>query len=250
MRSIFIPLTLVFAALLLLLIAARPASAQQPSAVLLWPVNPVIKADRQAAALWLENPGKTPVTLQVRIYAWAQHDGENLYAEQRDVIGTPPITTIAPGAKQLVRLTRMNAAPIEAEKPYRLIIDEIPIERAAKAAPGPAISFRMRYSLPLFVLGHPTLAKGGAANAPPPLLAWRAIPGAPNGFVEISNNGALHVRLTNASVGGVPLSAGLLGYVLPGQAMRWPLPAGANAAADLCASVDGAPSAPIARRID
>ena len=106
MRSVWLSLALLMVALCLIVIAPAPASAQQPGAVLIWPVNPVIDADKQAAALWLENPGKTPVTLQVRIYAWAQTGGKNVYADQQAVIGTPPIMTIAPGAKQLVRLTR------------------------------------------------------------------------------------------------------------------------------------------------
>jgi fimbrial chaperone protein len=96
MRSVWLSLVLLVVALFLIVIAPSPASAQQPGAVLIWPVNPVIEADKQAAALWLENPGKTPVTLQVRIYAWAQTAGKNLYADQQIVIGTPPIMTIAP----------------------------------------------------------------------------------------------------------------------------------------------------------
>ena len=111
MRSVWLSLALLLAALALMILAPGPASAQQPGAVLIWPVNPVIEADKQAAALWLENPGKTPVTLQVRIYAWAQTDGKNVYADQQAIIGTPPIVTIAPGSKQLVRLTRSGPAP-------------------------------------------------------------------------------------------------------------------------------------------
>ncbi len=68
--------------------AIPPASAQSPGSLLIWPVSPVIEGDQPAAALWLENPGKTPITLQVRVYAWAQQNGENVYAAQQDILGT------------------------------------------------------------------------------------------------------------------------------------------------------------------
>ncbi|MDO9361880.1 MAG: fimbria/pilus periplasmic chaperone [Sphingopyxis sp.] len=248
MRSVWLSLALLLAALVLMIFTPGPASAQQLGAVLIWPVNPVIEADKQASALWLENPGKTPVTLQVRIYAWAQTGGKNVYADQQTIIGTPPIVTIAPGSKQLVRLTRSGAAPSEVEKPYRVIIDEIPVESAAAPTPGAAISFRMRYSLPLFVLGGPTLARDGKGSKALPVspdLSWRVVTESDDRILEVSNRGVVHARLTDALLGTTPLAEGLLGYVLPGETMRWPLPASARTADAFEASVNGAPRAPI-----
>ena len=248
MRSVWLSLALLLAALVLMIFTPGPLSAQQPGAVLIWPVNPVIEADKQAAALWLENPGKTPVTLQVRIYAWAQTGGKNVYADQQAIIGTPPIVTIAPGSKQLVRLTRSGPAPSEVEKPYRVIIDEIPVESAAAPTPGAAISFRMRYSLPLFVLGTPTLARDGRGSKAPPVLpdlSWRVVTDADDSTLEVSNRGAVHARLTDALLGTTPLAEGLLGYVLPGETMRWPLPASARTSDMFHASINGTPRAPI-----
>lgn len=59
--------------------------------------QPGHRGQARATALWLENPGKSPITLQVRIYAWTQRENQNLYAETREVIGSPPIVTIEPG---------------------------------------------------------------------------------------------------------------------------------------------------------
>ena len=248
MRSVWLSLALLMMALCLIVIAPAPASAQQPGAVLIWPVNPVIEPDKQATALWLENPGKTPVTLQVRIYAWAQTGGKNVYADQQAVIGTPPIMTIAPGTKQLVRLTRSGPAPAEAEKPYRVIIDEIPVENAAAPTPGAAISFRMRYSLPLFILGSASIArdgKGGKALPANPDLVWRVVTDGGERVLEVRNRGPVHARLTDAMLGATPIAEGLLGYVLPGEAMRWPLPAEARTGDAFHASVNGAARGPI-----
>lgn len=250
MRSIWLSLALLLVALACIILAPVPAGAQTvPGAVLIWPVNPVIEAERQAGALWLENPGKTPVTLQIRIYAWAQADGKNVYAEQTAVVGTPPIATIAPGEKQLVRLTRTTPPPAAYEAPYRIVIDEIPIDTPGSSSSGAAVAFRMRYSLPLFVLGTNAPKKNAAALALIPSLGWRIVGAGSDRQLEIRNDSPVHARLTDASLGDTPLATGLLGYVLPGQTMRWPIAASISSnATSFTASVNGAPTAPIARR--
>ena len=47
-------------------------------------------------------------------------------------------------------------------------------------------------------------------------------------FIEVRNRGAVHARLTEASLTqgaqSQPLVEGLMGYVLPGATMRWPAP--------------------------
>lgn len=250
MSRILTPALLLPAAIVLLLLAPARA-AEAPGSILIWPVNPVIQGEDRATALWLENPGKTPVTLQISIYAWAQPEGKNAYAPQRDVIATPPVVTIEPGAKQLVRLTRAAAPPIETERPYRIVVDEIPIETPddGQQRPAATVSFRMRYSLPLF-----TYAKGAGPDAiakakgpaPTPRLVWQIGNDADGRYIEIRNEGTVHARLTQASFGGETLSEGLLGYVLPGSAARWPFPVRGTATGGLIVSVNGAPPATIA----
>jgi len=251
MKSVILSLVLLFFALIMLVIAPPPVAAQQPGSILIWPINPVIEGDDRAAALWLENPGKAPVTLQVRVYAWAQHAGRDAYAPQDEVLGTPPIVTIQPGERQLIRLTRTTPPPAVAEKPYRVIVDEIPTSDAP-GAPGAAVSFRMRYSLPLFSYAAGEAGKGKAkAVLPQPSLGWRVGADADGRYLEIRNAGAGHARLTDvafvAGSGRSPVAEGLFGYVLPGAAMRWPLPQATNAAGELLAAVNGQASTRIER---
>lgn len=291
LRPLLLPLALLALAILLLVGLPRPAAAQaNGGSILIWPVGPVIEADQRAAALWLENPGSAPVTLQVRIYAWAQVGGKNAYALQDAVLGTPPIVTIAPGAKQLIRLTRTVDIPAGTEAAYRVIVDEIPAARAAAEA-GAAVSFRMRYSLPLFAYGQGLVSpaaqaksaprrkgsqrasfEGGAAlpqSGPPepaPLLDWRTGTDTDGHFLEIRNRGAHHARLTDVgfapsgtngsnAFGAATLAKGLFGYILPGATMRWPLTADVPLAAPgasgtLVAAINGAAAAPIESRRD
>ncbi|MDX8357596.1 fimbrial biogenesis chaperone [Sphingopyxis terrae] len=217
------------------------AAAQTPSALLIWPVNPVIEAEKPATALWLENPGKTSISLQIRIFAWEQRGGENVYAAQDRIIGSPPIVTIAPGAKQLVRLTRLTPPAAEAEASYRIIVDEIPAARSGDT-PGASVSFRMRYSLPLFAHGS-AFQNAARATALTPALSWRMIEADGQKWIEIENWGDVHARLVDAALllddRKIPLAHGLLGYVLAQSSARWPVPKEATEANDFVAGVDG-----------
>ena len=142
---------------------------------------------------------------------------------------------IAPGQKQLIRLTRTGSSPAGQEQAYRIIIDEIPpaipADPASQGATA-AIRLQMRYSVPLFAYGAGLWSKEDASRkrdpkgAGLPQLTWRtvAVDGQP--YVEVRNQGAVHARLTDVALkqGSQtrPVAEGLLGYVLPGASMRWP----------------------------
>ncbi len=81
------------------------------TSVLIWPLDPTIEMEQRNGAIWLENVGSEPVTLQIRVLAWDQQDYQDDYVTQNNVIATPPFTTIAQGKKQLVRLTATQPAP-------------------------------------------------------------------------------------------------------------------------------------------
>lgn len=231
------------------------AQAGAASSVLIWPIDPVLEADQQASALWLENRGTETANLQVRVFAWNQSGFEDQYQNQRDVIGSPPVAKIAPGQKQLVRLTRTRDIPPGQELAYRIIIDEIPSAQPATAEgdgkTAAAIRFQMRYSVPLFAYGAGLWSKEDSTrqrdpkSAGVPQLSWRKVAVDGRNYVEVRNQGAVHARLTDVAfkqAGQIrPVVEGLLGYVLPGASMRWPLPAAPTADAALQVRINGAP---------
>ncbi|WP_433736086.1 fimbrial biogenesis chaperone [Pseudomonas putida] len=240
--------------MLLALLWLGAAKAQAASSVLIWPIDPVLEADQQASALWLENRGSETANLQIRVFAWSQSGFSDQYKNQRDVIGSPPVAKIEPGQKQLVRLTRTKEIPPGQELAYRIIIDEIPSAKPAVVDDGKtaaAIRFQMRYSVPLFAYGAGLWSKEDTTRRRDPKgvglpdLSWRtvAVDGRP--FVEVRNQGAVHARLTDVSLkqGGQakPLVEGLLGYVLPGAVMRWPAPGPVAGDPALQVRVNGAP---------
>jgi fimbrial chaperone protein len=235
--------------------------AQAASSVLIWPIDPVIEADQQAGALWLENRGSETANLQIRVFGWSQSDFDDQYQNQRDVIGSPPVARIEPGQKQLVRLTRTRDVPPGQELAYRIIIDEIPAAKAPSAnsdgKTAAAIQFQMRYSVPLFAYGTGLWSKEDPTRqrdpkgAGVPDLSWRKVEQGGHSFIEIRNKGAVHARLTDvvARQAGQnrPVVEGLMGYVLPGAVMRWPMPQSLAGAQELQARINGAPQP---RRVD
>lgn len=216
-------------------------SAFAASSLLVWPIYQVIESNETSAALWLENKGNQPVGLQIRIVAWKQIDFQDRYAEQKDVIATPPFTTLEPGKRHLIRLIRVIPSTAKTQKAYRIIIDEIaePYNKTSES-PQMGIQFQMRYLLPLFLDGEGIWTQirpeKKRANGTPnlPELYWRVenVAGKPHLYVH--NKGIVSARLSNvfwaASKEGagskIQINSGFLGYVLAGQQMRWPLPSG------------------------
>ena len=234
-------------------LASLPAWAA--TSVLIWPIDPVLEADQKAGALWLENRGTAPANLQVRVFAWRQGDYQEQYQAQREIIGSPPVANVAPGQKQLIRLTRTGPSPVGQEQAYRIIIDEIPPAIPVdKAEPGTtaAIRLQMRYSVPLFVYGEGLWGKAGPEGKGNPQLSWRAVTVQGKPYVELRNTGPVHARLTDVVVQqgsqSKPLADGLLGYVLPGASMRWPAPLAPSAGSVLKGRVNGQSSADAIRQ--
>lgn len=211
----------------LALLVAVPAIA---AAVMIWPVDPILKPGERSTAIWLENKGTAPVTLQVRTFAWSQDaDGDRL-TPQDAIVASPPIVTVGAGKRQLVRVVRRDPATSGApETAYRLLIDELP-----GAAPGVTVrgavarlAVQMRYSIPLFVYG-------AAPASLAPVLTATIRTDAGGKTIEIRNTGSLHARLNDLRIvsnGQTQIvNPGLAGYVLAGAVMRFPLPAGADGA--------------------
>jgi len=219
------------ALLLLCSVGGQPALAA--TSVLIWPIDPVLEAGQKAGALWLENRGTVAASLQVRVFAWRQGRFEEQFSAQREIIGSPPVATVAPGQKQLIRLTRPGAAPAGQEQAYRIIIDEIPpavpVDKA-EAGTTAAIRLQMRYSVPLFVYGEGLWGRpdpNGERNEQgvgKPQLTWQPIMVQGKPYIELRNTGPVHARLTDVVVQqgnqAKPVAEGLLGYVLPGAADR------------------------------
>lgn len=198
-------------------------------------VNPILvefAAGEKSQAVWLTNTGTDTLRAQVRVSGWTQQDGQEQLAPSRDLIPSPAILDVPAGEQQLVRLIRPDNAPLQTEAAYRITVDELPRDRAAGQDPG--LQFLLRYSVPVFVLAEGTSPlspsrQTGATPPPPPALAATLQVRDAGSVLSVANPGRQRVRLSGLAwvdVSGqrTDLIPGLLGYVLAGQRMQWPLP--------------------------
>ena len=221
-----------------LCLGGSPAQAQ--TSVMIWPLDPVIEDDQRAGALWLENRGTRAVSLQVRVLSWSQAGNEEHYDSQDAVQPSPPVATIQPGQRQMVRLMKTQGPAEGVEAAYRILVDELPpvdtatgMESADASSMG--IKLQIRYSVPLFVSGknHWTKPrpdrKRETASATQPTLSWRTERVGDEHFLVVRNRGAAHARLTavqwTRGSDHQVINAGLLGYALAHSQMRWRLAA-------------------------
>ncbi len=213
---------------LLLVFIASPLNA---ASLAVWPINPRIDAPDSATMVWVKNNDvKEEIVLQARVLTWSQQNNQDHYEAQDDLVVSPPLVTVKPGAQQVFRVVHRKGAVtgVPQELSYRLMIDEIPV---ATKLDGTALSFQMRYSLPLFVGVPSDYEKKNSVERQTTTaryLRYRLIE-SPAKTIEIINNGKANVRLSKVKIlqennaETTLISEGLLGYVLVGANRQWPL---------------------------
>ncbi|QZN81944.1 molecular chaperone [Stenotrophomonas sp. DR822] len=181
------------------------------------PTSLQLEARQRAGELWLTNSGTSPVKLQVRVFRWLQQDGSEQLLPTEDLLATPPMQELAAGQQQLVRVIRAVAEAPAVQQHYRLIVDEVP-DLATRSE---GMQFVLRYSIPVFVQPDP-----GSRLAPQLHARLVRLDDGRNG-VEVGNSGNSYAQIADLALGSRErpriVHPGLLGYVLPGQVMRWPL---------------------------
>ena len=201
------------ALLALCLLAASTAGA---TSLQVAPTSLQLEARQRAGELWLTNSGTSPVKLQVRVFRWVQQNGQEQLLPTDELVATPPMQELAAGQQQLVRVMRPTREPPPAQQYFRLIVDEVP-DLATRAD---GMQFVLRYSIPVFV--QPASGKLAAR-----LQARLVRLDDGRDGVEVSNSGDSYAQIADLALGSAKrpriVHPGLLGYVLPGQVMRWPL---------------------------
>jgi fimbrial chaperone protein len=198
------------------------------------PIGLHLAASEQAQAMWLTNTGTDTLHAQVRVFRWTQVNGKDVLEASKDLVVSPPMVTIAPGDRQLVRVIRQVPPPIDgSETAYRVIVDELPVGGADKTG----LKFVLRYSVPVFLApsGDPTVSATLQAS----------VETTPDGaMLRVHNAGTGHAQIADVSQHGgtgknTSLLPGLVGYALPGSTMSWPLPSEARQAGALRARING-----------
>jgi fimbrial chaperone protein len=217
---------------------ASMACVAHASGLQVSPIGLRLATSTPAEALWLTNTGTESLHAQVRVFRWTQADSKDVLTPSRDLVVSPPMVTIAPGDRQLVRVIRQVAPAADGrETAYRVIVDELPVDASDK----PGLKFVLRYSVPVFLApaGDPTMKATLQAT-------WESDTEGPH--VRIRNDGNSHAQVADLAWQGrqgqrIPLLPGLVGYALPGSTMRWKLPPDARHTDGLLrARINGEPS--------
>lgn len=208
------------------------------------PVSLAFLPASPAEGLWLTNTGADTLHAQVRVFHWTQADGKDVLASTQALVASPPMLTLGPGAKQLVRVIRLGTPNTDGgEDAYRLLVDELP-QSTPKQQTG--VQYVLRYSIPVFVESSsspPSAASVATA------LRFSLVRNGSGLDLQVRNSGTTHAQLSEIKFlppNGAPIVAtpGLLGYVLPGMTMRWPLklqPAQLPSGTQLKATINGTP---------
>lgn len=193
-------------------------------------VNPVrldLSATARTSSLTVRNTGADTVVVQTSVVSWAQADGKDVYTPTNEILVTPPIVTIAPGAEQIIRAGLRRAPDAKSELAYRVYLQEAP----PPPKPGfQGLQVALRVGLPLFV--QPMQGQARAT------LVWTLRRSGGDAMqLELHNEGNAHIQVAEVQLlpltGEQPIATqSALAYVLPGQKRSWEFKvAGTQAAA-------------------
>lgn len=198
------------------------------------PVGLDLTDGQNASTLTLRNDGADILNVQIRVFRWRQEGGKDVLEPATEVVVSPPITRLDAGGLRTVRVVRTGTAALNAEEAYRILVDELP---PPPGDGGRMVALLMRHSIPVFFN-----RESGQAD-----VVWH-IDKTEGGLVlSAENKGARRVRLADvrlldAQGDAVAEHRGLVGYVLPGSKMKWPIgPADAAAPSALRLTTDTGP---------
>ena len=200
----------VLAAILAAILAVSPVAAQPLG---ISPVAFRMAPGQAATSLTVTNQGNRPSAIQLRVFAWNQDKGEDELVPTDQLIVSPPITTIAPSATQVVRLMLRRPATGK-EASYRILLDQIP----AAAEPG-VVQVALRVSMPLFAAPATRTASA---------LGYHLERRDGRRWLVVVNTGTRHatvrdIHLTTKDGQRLTIADALLPYVLAGATRRWPI---------------------------
>ena len=192
------------------LLAVSPVAAQPLG---ISPVTLHMAPGQATTSLTVTNQGDRPSAIQLRVFTWNQDKGEDELVPTDQLIVSPPITTIAPSATQVVRLMLRRPATGK-EASYRILLDQIP----TAAEPG-VVQVALRVSMPLFAAPATRTASA---------LGYHLEQRNGRRWLVVANTGSRHetvrdIQLTTKDGQRLMIADSVLPYVLAGATRRWPI---------------------------
>ncbi len=176
--------------LLGLLLASQSAEAAK---IRIWPVKVTLWPDHATESVRLTNEEDTPVNVQISATSWdMDENGKFIEADTGDFVFFPRLMTLPPHEEKAVRVGYQGNFP-PLEKPYRLLIQELPpVRQPEKQEEGKqtlGLTYVLKLSLPLFVMP--------SKEPPAPEIAIDGVEAAEKGLkIGIKAPGSHHIQVT------------------------------------------------------
>ena len=165
----------------------------------------------------LTNKAESPVTVQAQVFEWRQDETGERLEKTNEILAAPPVFTLQPGGKQIVRVGFRRVPAAKQELTYRLLLSEVP-DRTGQAG---EVGVAIRLSLPVFY------TPPGAAGE----VGWSiSLAEAGKLRVRLHNAGTAHLKIGELSIVRTGAAESPLGpgggykYVLPGVTREWVMP--------------------------
>jgi fimbrial chaperone protein len=164
-----------------------------------------------ATVVNLGNQGSREISFQVRAFAWRQTENDDPLSFTEELVASPPLGTIVPGATQVARLV-LRHPPQGKEAAYRILVDELP-----PPAEAGAVRVAVRLSIPVFAEPQDRVT---------PHVRWRVITQGGQLWLVAANDGTRHlsvrnIKLHTADGRDLQAESKLPPHILPGGARRW-----------------------------
>ncbi len=157
-----------------------PSFPAHSSSLNVSPVRLSLDSKHRSVALSVHNMGDEAKVIQTELVSWTQQDGNDVHTPTRDLLVNPPIFTLKPGKRQVIRLGLNYKADFRKEQAYRLRLTEVPPPPTAEFN---GLRIALRFDLPVYVLPKETQNN---------LLNWKASRSANGEVLLILNNMSNH----------------------------------------------------------
>lgn len=111
------------------------------------PISVHAPAGGNTTSVRVWNDDRKPVAVQVRIFKWSVRQGKDILEPTRDVVVSPPMTTLVPGTANVIRIVRVAKDPPAGQERYRLIVDQLPDLTNSKAG---TVKILVRHAIPVY----------------------------------------------------------------------------------------------------
>ncbi len=179
------------------------------------PIRVELSAAQPVAIINVTNNDDRSTRIQLQLVSWSQQDNRDVYVETGALIANPPIFTLPPKGRQIVRVGLSKPEKNQREQSYRIFLEELADSATTDKSTG--LKIQLRIGLPVFVVPQQPVK---------PRLQWIARPAGDAIQIEAKNDGDAHVQIREIKLlarnGEKTLATTTMAdYVLPGSSRRW-----------------------------